>query len=137
VAVIDRMILGLHRETSRLRIEGGPLRHRPRQQHAVVLQTEVVMQVAREVLLDAEVAFAPLARHDRARWLGRLREIAFPFVFVERHGPEGRRYRYTCTCSTRRSTRLTRGRVTSSNMAAIASRPTTIKKNWLCGIWSQ
>ena len=54
LAVVERMILDVHREPLGLRIERRALRHRPRQQHAVVLEPEVVVQVAGEVLLDAE-----------------------------------------------------------------------------------
>ncbi len=67
-AVLDRMILDVHREPLGLRIERRPLRHRPRQQHAVVLEAEVVVQVAGEVLLHAEEqCLAPASASSRAR----------------------------------------------------------------------
>ena len=71
LAVLERMILDVHRQPLGLRIERRPLRHRPRQQHAVVLEPEVVVQVAGEMLLDAEEPLARLARlDDRAGRLG-------------------------------------------------------------------
>ena len=42
--VLDRVILDLHREPLDARIEGGPLRHGPREQHAVPFEAEVVVQ---------------------------------------------------------------------------------------------
>ena len=54
LAVVQRMILDVHRQPLRLRVERRPFRHRPRQQHAVVLEPEVVVQVAGQVFLHAE-----------------------------------------------------------------------------------
>src|SRR2546429_379706 len=54
LAVREWMILDVHGEPLRLRIERGTLGDRPRQQHAVVLEPEVVVQMARQMLLDAE-----------------------------------------------------------------------------------
>ena len=62
------MILDVHREPLRLRIERRSLRHRPRQQHAFVLEAEVVVQVAGEVLLHAEEQ--PFVRLRLLRALG-------------------------------------------------------------------
>ena len=66
-AVLDRMILDVHRQPLRLRIERRSLRHRPRQQHAVVLEPEVVVQVAGEMLLHAEEAALRRPSPSRAR----------------------------------------------------------------------
>src|SRR4051812_45921912 len=78
------MIFGLHRQPSGLRIERWPLGHGPRQQHAVVLEAEVVVQVAGKVFLHTEEALGAL-RCDDAFGFGGLLEIAFAFVFFERH----------------------------------------------------
>ena len=67
-AVFDRMILDVHREPFGLRIERRALRHRPRQQHALVLEAEVVVQMAGEVFLHAEEE--PLAGLRFLRALG-------------------------------------------------------------------
>ena len=53
-AVLERMVLDLHREPLVRRIEARPLGHRPALQHAVELQPEVVVQMAGGVLLDDE-----------------------------------------------------------------------------------
>ena len=58
------MILDVHGEPFGLRDRATALRHRPREQHAVVLQPEVVVQVAGEMLLHAEEQ--PLRRALRA-----------------------------------------------------------------------
>ena len=57
VAVVERMILDLHREPLLARIEGGPARHRPGLEHAVIFETKIVMQPRGGVLLNHE---APL-----------------------------------------------------------------------------
>ena len=77
LAVVERVILDVHRQALGLRIERRPLRHRPRQQHAVVLEPEVVVQVAGEMLLHAEEPLAPLSPGlTIAGGLGRLGEVA-------------------------------------------------------------
>ena len=48
------MIFDVHGEPLRFRIERRAFRHRPRQQHAVVLQAEVVVQMTGEMFLNAE-----------------------------------------------------------------------------------
>ena len=76
LAVVERVILDVHRQALGRGIERRPLRHRPRQQHAVVLQAEVVVQVAGEVLLHAEeprrsalrATCAACRRRVRATW---------------------------------------------------------------------
>jgi hypothetical protein len=84
------MILDVHREPLHRRIERRPLRHRPAQQHAVVLDAEVIVQVAGEMFLDAEEARLALAGVQRlfliALGFERLLEIALLPVFIERHG---------------------------------------------------
>ena len=59
-AVLDRMILDVHRQPLRLRVERRPFRHCPRQQHAFPFEPEVVVEMAGEVLLHAEEQ--PLSR---------------------------------------------------------------------------
>src|SRR5687768_12696328 len=78
------MIFGLNRDVLVGRVGRGTLRHRPGQENALVLDSEVVMHPGRPVLLDDEGAPAG-SGHLRA---GRLRgfiEVAFGPVFVERH----------------------------------------------------
>jgi hypothetical protein len=52
--VLDRVILDVHGQPFCCRVERRPLGHRPREQHAVVLETEVVMKMTGEVFLDAK-----------------------------------------------------------------------------------
>ena len=59
------MILDVHGQPLGLRIERRTFRHRPRQQHAVVLEPEVVVQVAGEMFLHAEEAARALLRVAR------------------------------------------------------------------------
>ena len=61
-AVLERMVLDLHREVVGLAIGGHALRQRPAHQHAVALEAEVVVQAARVVLLDDEARFARSVR---------------------------------------------------------------------------
>ena len=86
------MILGLHRQALVLRIDRRPLRHRPRQQHAVPFEPEVVVQVRGEMFLDAEeelVALLPFRRRRVAARFRRLREVALLAVILEGHAFEG------------------------------------------------
>ena len=53
-AVLDGMILDVHRQPLVRRIDGRAFGHGPRQQDAVVLEAQVVVQMAGQVLLDAE-----------------------------------------------------------------------------------
>ena len=88
LAVLDRVILDVHRQPLGRRVERRSLGHRPGEQHAVVLQAEVVVEVAGQVLLDAEEARRAARRgavRVVARRLGRLREVALALVVVERH----------------------------------------------------
>ena len=54
LGVLDRVVLDLHREPLDRRIERRTLRHRPREQHALPLEPEVVVERGRAVLLDDE-----------------------------------------------------------------------------------
>src|SRR5262245_1448754 len=88
LAVLDGMIFHVHREAFRLGIDGRTLRYGPRQQRAVVLEPEVVVEVTREVLLYAEKTRRRLGLPARFLWtprrFGRPGEIALAAVFVER-----------------------------------------------------
>src|SRR5690606_16069372 len=61
-AVLQRMVLGLHRETLGTRVGRQALGHGPGGQDTVVLQTEIPVQPARVVLLDHERRLPLLAR---------------------------------------------------------------------------
>ena len=65
VEVLDRVVLDVHREPPRLRVERRPLRHRPAGQHAVDLEPEVVVQAAGPVALHDEPATVALDRPAR------------------------------------------------------------------------
>ena len=80
VAVLDGVILGLHRETANARIEARAFRHGPAQEHAVQLETEVVVHVARAMLLNDEREPAAFALDDLPFGLGGDREIALLVV---------------------------------------------------------
>ena len=54
VAVVERMVLGPHRQALVVGIEARPLGHRPALEHAVQLEPEVPVQPGRVVLLDDE-----------------------------------------------------------------------------------
>src|SRR5215217_1610992 len=62
VAVGERVVLDLDGEPLLARIGRRPLRNRPRLQHAVDLEPEVVVQRRRRVLVDDEAAHAPARR---------------------------------------------------------------------------
>ena len=106
--VLERMILDAHREPLRFRIERGALGDGPRQQYAVVLETKVVMQMAGQVLLHAEEPVRRALRFDAALGLGRLREIAFAAVFLERHVSSSRRPSVAGWASAARTSRAPR-----------------------------
>jgi hypothetical protein len=50
-----------------------------------MLETKVVVEVAGQVLLNAEKELLPLLRDDSARWFRGFGEVAFLAVFLERH----------------------------------------------------
>ena len=83
VEVRNRMIFHLHGEALVGGIERRTFGHGPGFQYAFHLKAEVVMQAGSAVLLHHEAA--PLALAQLGRRLGRLLEVAFPFVFLERH----------------------------------------------------
>src|SRR5690349_9130677 len=58
VAVGERVVFGRHGEPLLARVERRPLRYRPRLEHAVGLEPEVVVQARRRVLLDHEARLA-------------------------------------------------------------------------------
>ena len=54
LGVLDRVVLGLHREAVDVRFQRRALRHRPGDEHPVVLQAEIPVQVGGIVLADDE-----------------------------------------------------------------------------------
>src|SRR5207244_5962056 len=85
VTVLHRVVFGLHRQALVAGVEARALRHRPRQQHAVQLEAEVVMQRGGPVLLDDERKAGRVLRSDLAARLGSLAEIALRVILLERH----------------------------------------------------
>ena len=87
------MILHVHREPFGLRVEGRSFGHGPGEQHTLVLEPEVVVEMAREMLLHAKeqartrLGFLGAFRCELqvTRRLRRTREVAFLFVLFERH----------------------------------------------------
>ena len=85
VEVLERMVFGVHREVIALRCRRDALRHRPRQQHAVVLEPEVPVQRARGApARRSGPARAALRSFAVTRRFGRRREVALGAVLVER-----------------------------------------------------
>lgn len=84
-AIVERMVLGRHRQPLLAGDQARPLRHRPALQHAVHLQPEVIVQPPRRMLLD-DIGIAASARRRLARRLRRPREIALGIIGVERLG---------------------------------------------------
>src|SRR5205085_238960 len=77
--VVNRMIFNLHREPPDFRIERWTFRHGPRLQHAVDLETKVVMQLRGAMLLDDVQAARACALLRRTRlWSF----VEFPFLLV-------------------------------------------------------
>ena len=92
VAVVERMILGLHRQPLDLGIERRPLGHRPRQEDAVELEPEIVVQARGIVPLDDEAQFLGGGHGRLARRLVGLAEVALgaiggETVFAQRMQP--------------------------------------------------
>ena len=85
--VVERMIFGRHRETLDRGIERGPLRDGPRQEHAVPLEAEVVVEPGRAVLLDhVRERFPPApALGPRAGRLRRDAEASLRAIPLKRH----------------------------------------------------
>ena len=82
--VIVGMVLGHDREALVRRVERRAAGHGPGLEHAVALQPEVVVQLARRVLLDHEKERS-LARSGCGRRLGRRVEGALLGIFVQQH----------------------------------------------------
>ena len=118
LAVLDRVILDVHRQPLVGGVDGRALRHRPRQQHAVVLDAEVVVQRGGQVLLDAEearLAALGLPRPDHGVVAGGLRraaEVALLAIRLERHSvlivPASPASRYAVACHDGRGSRRER-----------------------------
>ena len=62
LAVVERVVLGVHREPLLAGIEARALRHRPALQHAVELEPEIIVQAPRGVLLHDEANCRSLRR---------------------------------------------------------------------------
>src|SRR5690606_16367823 len=84
--VLERVILGPHRKALFARIEARALRDRPAPEHAVVLETKVVMEPPRVVLLHDELRAVRDARSGAARGLGGPAEVPFRAIFLEIRG---------------------------------------------------
>jgi hypothetical protein len=87
VGVVERMVLGAHREPAIAGRQARALGHRPRQQDAVELQAEVVVHPAGGVLLDDEAVTRP--RAGLAARLRRPREVSLRSVLRELLGRGG------------------------------------------------
>jgi hypothetical protein len=85
LAVLEGMVLGLHREAPLGGIEARALRHRPALQHAVELQAKVVVQPRRVVSLNVVAQLLAARRILAAAGLRRAREIAHLAVSVQSH----------------------------------------------------
>jgi hypothetical protein len=75
------VILGLHGEALDGGIERRAFWHRPRKHDTVVLEAEIVVQMARAMFLDHELAGFLLGAAGLARRLGRHVEAALAIVF--------------------------------------------------------
>ena len=84
VAVLERVILHVHREVPLTASERDSLRHRPARERAVALEPKVVVQAPRIVSLDHESGFR--ARPSRlSERLRRLPGSALAPILVEAH----------------------------------------------------
>src|SRR5262249_50725858 len=83
VLVLEGVVLGRHGEPLVLRVVGEAARHRPRAQHALGLEAQVVVEVAGLVPVNDEHPRALRGGWDRRRRLRRAGEIALPAVVVE------------------------------------------------------
>ena len=86
-AVLDRVILDVHRQTLVGGIDRGALGHGPREQHAVVFEPEVVVQMTGEMFLDAEEERRTLLALRRLgpRGLGADGEVSLRAIFLQCH----------------------------------------------------
>ena len=86
IEVFDRMVLDVDGHAADLRVERRALRHGPRHEDAVDLETEVVVEPRRAVALDDEPAGATAGGGRRdGRRLRSLFEVPLAAVFLERH----------------------------------------------------
>src|SRR5262249_43191266 len=86
VFVFNRMVLDLDGEMFLPALPGKSLRQRPGFQHSFHLQAKVVMQPARSMLLNYESGRTfDLFWNELAGWLAGFLEVAFAFVFGQRH----------------------------------------------------
>ena len=84
VAVLERVILDVHREPLVGRVVRGSFRHGPGAEHALHLEPEIEVQPAGGVLVHDEEAAAPVAvLRDGAGGLRRALERALGAVGVE------------------------------------------------------
>jgi hypothetical protein len=90
LAVVERMILGLHREALVGRIEAWSLRHGPALQDALELEPKVVVQARRGVALDEIAQLLRVALELSSPRLRRDAEIAHLAIAFEALG-HGRR----------------------------------------------
>src|SRR5262249_30984722 len=84
LAVVQRVVLGLHGQPLVRGIEARSLRHRPALEHALHREAEVVVQPRGGVLLHHEGAVAAVGLRPRGR--GRDREVPLAAVLAERRG---------------------------------------------------
>src|SRR5262249_25142620 len=84
-SVLERVVLDVDGEPLLRRIEARPLRHRPALEDAVELESEVVVEPARGVLLHAEEEPVRTPLRDRALGLGGAAQVALLPVDVEGH----------------------------------------------------
>ncbi|MNZ43557.1 hypothetical protein D3C78_611620 [compost metagenome] len=84
IGVVERVILYVHRQASHLGVQGGPFGDGPAFQRTVQFQTEVVMQVAGVVLLNAELqGMATFGTAALATGLGCGIEVALALIFLQ------------------------------------------------------
>ena len=83
VEVLDRVVLGAHRQPLLVGIQGRPLGHRPADEDAIHLQPGVVVEGGGPMTLHHE-APAAIANLARLR-LGGAREVALGPIALERH----------------------------------------------------
>src|SRR5262249_20145085 len=80
IAVLQRMVFDLDRQTLVRWIERGPFGHRPGLEDAAVLEPQIIVQTARRVLLDDKAGVFGPADLGPAAGLRRLCEIALGLV---------------------------------------------------------
>jgi hypothetical protein len=81
--VLDRVVLGAHRQPALLRVERWALRHRPAHEHPIDLQPEVVVQCRGPMALHHEATRS--VPHLARLGLGSLLESAFGPIGLEWH----------------------------------------------------